>query len=668
MISNFETTLQYVLLIFFLLLSGNLFFFCISILKKFNKKLFIKLSAFTIIFNLIIIGIGLLTLYLSLEKNAPNIKNTYPDTEAKWDLYENPIMVEFNVPVEKNKLDPSINPNIKGTWVWEDFLGINSLTKKGYFYPEESLFNDQRIVIYITGISRPFKDENHEFGFVFDSPNLPYLTYTTPFNGDVEVPVNTHIELNFNKPNNGYAEFQYKIEPEVSFTTKEISPTKIAIYFNEELKRSQTYLLTAQVRAVRKNFNTNQIIEIGNFQEAASIAFTTKKEPLIKAFSPKGTGVQQDTEIIMRFEVPMETESVLQNLIIEPKIDYDASWNDTLEILRIKPKNLLPKDTPFKFTLKQGILSKSGGISTRDIVYEFRTVGPIIVKKIEPQDQSVGVKEDVAIKVIFDQPVEKESAQSKFSITPNVSGTFYWENDSTMLFKPTILSFNTTYTVRIAEGISSIYGLPNEKSFSSTFTVRSNQVVISMPQYYQPQSPPSFSCNVYAARMALAWKGFNVGIISLISEMGYNDRTDSNGNWLGNPYKEYVGTYDGSWGYGVYWGPIQKLFTNRGIQTELKEGWNLSGLAQSIEKGNPVIIWRYNGESYNQDKNWIAEDGTFVRAINGQHGAVVTGFKGTSDNPTHILLNDPWYGKIWIQASLFDYYWSRLGRVGLIIY
>ncbi|GIV45086.1 MAG: hypothetical protein KatS3mg035_2209 [Bacteroidia bacterium] len=664
--NNFESVFKIsVFFVFFLFafdLAGLVFF----IIKR-KQKNFKKILAISLGLNLLILTLIALSIFWSLEKTPPKIIYTYPDTETKWDNYDQPIVVEFNTPVQKRKLDPSINPNIQGYWVWKDFLGIPSLTKIGYFYPEQSTFNDQRIVIYITGISRPLKNENHEYGFVFDSPNLPMLTYSTPFNGDIEVPIDTDLELNFNKPNTGYAEFSYSIEPEIKFTIQETSPTQILVNFEEDLQQSQKYVFKMQVRSLKKNFKTGEILETTNFEDAARIAFYTKREPLIKSFSPTGTGALQDTDILIRFEVPMNSESVLEKLDITPTINFDYEWNERLDLLKITPTDPLPKDTSFKVTLKQGVLSKSGGISTKDITYEFKTIGPIIVKSVEPQNNSSNVNENSIIKVTFDQAVSRESAQSKFSITPNVSGSFEWENDFTMIFRPNKLNFSTTYTVKINTGIESIYGLPNTEEFSSTFTVRSNQIIIQMPQYFQPQSPPSFSCNVYAARMALAWKGYNVGIISLIAEMGYNDGYQ-NGHWLGNPYKEYVGNYDGSWGYGVYWDPIQKLFTNRGIQTELYKGWNLSGLAKAVEQGHPVIIWRYNGESANYDKNWVAQDGTYVVGINGQHGGVVTGFRGSSDNPTHIFLNDPWYGKIWIQASLFDYYWSRLGRVGLVIY
>jgi len=186
-----------------------------------------------------------------------------------------------------------------------------------------------------------------------------------------------------------------------------------------------------------------------------------------------------------------------------------------------------------------------------------------------------------------------------------------------------------------------------------------------MPLYYQPQYPVSFSCNIYAAKMALAWKGYNTDISGLISEIGSDARQDSYGRWIGNPYVNFIGNGDGSWGYGTYWTALQKVFNNRGIATEVRTKWNLNELARSIENGHPVIIWRYNGTSQDRNLEWGSPG---VYAINGQHGGVVTGFRGTIDNPTHFYLNDPWFGLIWMDRYTFDYYWSRLNRSALIIY
>jgi uncharacterized protein YvpB len=167
--------------------------------------------------------------------------------------------------------------------------------------------------------------------------------------------------------------------------------------------------------------------------------------------------------------------------------------------------------------------------------------------------------------------------------------------------------------------------------------------------------------------MVLAWKGIYADAVGLISEIGYNE-TRSGDSWTGNPYTEYIGTYNGSWGYGTYWPTIKNVLANRGVGSAEVLGWDTASLAKTVEQGHPVIVWRYNGVGGGQDISWTASDGTYVNAFNGMHGSIVTGFRGPSDNPTAIYIHDPWLGRLWLDRGTFDAYWSYSGRMALIVY
>ncbi len=600
--------------------------------------------------------------------NQPKILTSYPTTEGLWDSYSKPLTVEFNMPVSTVRLRPSINPSIKGTWVWEPYAGLKFLTRRGKFYPEETQFAGQRIVVYITGIGRiGFRSENHEFGFVFDSPKYPEFITTDPFNKTTDVKQDKDILLYLTKKNEDQVDFIYNFSPEVKFTSENISDYAIKLKLEEPLKMSQDYTLDIMRKPKRTNLDTKEVVETDNPELIHEITFTTLKEPLVKSFIPKGTGIRENALLKIKFEIPMDKTSVEEHIKINPAVEVEKIWDDS-KVLILKQLKPLQKETKYTVTLEKGITSLAGGQSSKDLNFEFETIGAIQVSKFEPTNNQVKVNEGSNIKVTFDQEVDKDSAQNHLQITGGVNGDFSWDGN-TMIFNPrTNLQFNTKYTVTLTPGIKSLYGVDSKDTFTSSFATRAFQVIISMPWYPQPQ--PSDSCNIFAAKMALAWKGYQSTTGGLIAEMGYdpNNPSGTAKGWTGDPYKVYVGRADGSWGYGVYWNPIRKLFTNRGIKTDLHQGWNIRDLAKSIEDGHPVIIWRYNGESADYDFHWTATDGQYVNAINGQHGGVVTGYTGTSDNPTSFYINDPWYGLVWINASSFDYYWSRLGRVGIVVY
>lgn len=615
-------------------------------------------------FILFAIYIGLV--FLIYSSTVPKIIRTYPEPSTNWDTYRNPIEVEFNVPVMVGELEPNINPSITGTWVWEPYLGSVELTRRGTFHPLETFFPDQRVVVYIIGVSRLLHDENHEMGVDFQSIKTPVIQNYIPENGNEKVTRDQEIVLELSNENDHAIEYRFKIEPEIDLDISDIYSSRIFIKPKNSFSQDTEYTLTVYKRAIRYGFETNSIIEYSEDEEQTeTYKFKTVKAPFIDEFSPEGTGVKEDATIEIKFSSAMDRTMVEETIKFDPEIEGAFEWSDDMN-LTFTPTSVLPKETEYKVIFPAGLKNSEGGMFEEDAEFKFTTIGGVKVTEISPSNNSVGLAEDTNVRVSFDQEVDKESAQQHFSISPAVNGTMNWDGN-TLIFDPEHnLGYSTTYEITIAPGIKSIYGLDGKDEYKSKFTIRADQIVIGgIPNYYQPQ--PSFSCNIYSTMMVLAWKGHYPSVTQLIAEIGYNTN-QSNGQWTGNPYKEFVGNSDGSWGYGVYWDPISRILANRGVRSELHQNWNLSAVAREVAAGRPVIIWRYNGESADYDRDWVASDGTYIEAINGQHGGVITGFRGSVNSPTAFYLNDSWYGPGWYSTEILDYFWSRMGRVGLVIH
>lgn len=619
---------------------------------------------YSLLINYAFVAFLIAGIYLLYIKVEPKIISSFPATEGFWEDYNEPIIINFNIPVDRYKLVTNMSPLMKGRWEYKPYLGISRLTEEVRFYPEESLFPEQRIVIYLTGISHIRMNESHEGGIVLQSANLPEVESTLPYNRTNQLEVNQEIKIMFDKPIEDTTEISFKMSPETEFEVENLTPLLYQIVPKRELQQSTNYVITVTRTPKRINLNTNEIVETDNPELIHRLEFTTVKEPFIKSISPKGSGIKADSNIRFRFETEMDPTSTESLISYTPEIIGTYSWQDKRTLL-YTPDAPLTKGTKYTISIAPGLKSSFGGTSEKTINQEFETIGAVRISEAKPANGLIKVNIASDISVTFDQEVDHASAESKFSISPNVAGSFKWEGNR-MIYDVGNLGFGIKYSVTLAEGIKSIYGIDSQSPYTFSFTTRGQEVVISMPWYAQPQSPVSFTCNIVSAQMALAWKGFNTSASSLINEIGYN--TSYNGtNWTGNPYKEFVGCSDGYCGYGVYWTALQKVFTNRGIKTEVKTGSNVIELAKSIENGHPVIIWRYNGTSTDMDIDWVASDGTYVDAIRGQHGGVVTGYKGTVENPTAFYINDPWFGLVWMDRNTFDYYWSRLNRSSLVI-
>lgn len=617
---------------------------------------------------LLVINIGFIVLFFSVFffgyiKKHPKISESNPVEESNLTNYGDQITVEFNVPVRIDKLKPSITPEIKGEWVWEPYLGIDSLTKEGYFDMKESPFPDERFVAYIAGINKITDSTEHEYGFVFYSPKTPEIESTVPANEAENIEREPKIELKFTESVRDAVDIEIITEPELEFKYHYTSDKTIELDLNEPLAQSTDYQI--QVLRYPKSVDpfTGETISQKEALEESTFSFKTVKEPGVSEFYPRGNHALSGTNIEITFDLEMERSSVEERIVIEPEIAYELEWLDDTQLI-INPVDNLPKDTDYSLKLEKGIKSLVGGTIENEIEHNFKTIGAVRVKDIRPADNSGNVEGSQWIEVKFDQEVNKDSAQSHFSLSPKAAGEFVWEGN-TMQFKPNGYELGTTYTIYISPGIESIHGLQSEEEYRSVFSTRPNAIYLNVPMYFQTRT---FSCNINTARMILGWKGKGVpGETSLIAEIGYNPNR-SGDQWTGNPYKEFVGNADGSWGYGVYSQPIQNVLSARGIASAQRSGWNTGDLLREVQQGHAVIIWRYNGVGGGQNISWTASDGTYVNAFNGMHGSVVSGFVGSPDNPSSIRINDPWLGQLWLTPSNFDWYWSYSGRMALIVY
>ncbi len=286
----------------------------------------------------------------------------------------------------------------------------------------------------------------------------------------------------------------------------------------------------------------------------------------------------------------------------------------------------------------------------------------------------------------FDRPVSRRSMEK--SITPDVPGTWVFEDPVylTHLYRKVVFypqdgfQANTTYTVKIV-GIENTIrkSKPYEVQFSfktqnAQALTASNSVaaVAPKPQTFKLPVPAylqqhTLSCEVSSLRMALAYKGISKTEEDLMAQVGVDNTPHIDGTW-GDPYEHFVGNVDGNQmrdGYGVYWGPIERVARNYG-KAEAFQGGNIEKLTKAISAGNPVIIWVYS--SSGRPTHWKTSGGKDIFAVAGEHTVVAVGFVGSASNPTQIIVNDSLVGQVYWSRSQFDHKWATFNQAGVIIY
>ncbi len=644
-----------------------------------NKVTNVIWSLRYVLIHVIFLSIGVYVLTLGLSP-SPRIQSSYPTPDANWNDYTQPITIVFNEPVDISKLKPNLSvDSLQGQWVYERYLGFLPVTRVAKFYPSNTLLPDQRIVIYMTGVARWGVNESNDHALNFYSQKEPEVMSALPENDATEVDVSTAITFKLTAANQPYDKWEFEIDPKVDFQLENPDAYTYILKPSKPLSQSQTYTVNVFRTAITYDTTTLQQISQDNRQQVHQLMFTTRKAPLVRQFSPSGTGVKENVPIQIVFDLPMQQQETQSAIQITPAIVGTYAWSDD-HTLVFTPNTPLAKETAYTVTLPAGLHSMSGGATEAASSYTFTTIGAVRVNSFLPNDGSVRASRNTQVRVNFDQDVDHNSAQSKFSISPTANGNITWDGDNLVFTPTTPFAFSTTYKISLSPGIKSIDGLDSRDEFHASFTTVPNQTVVGGFVWHHQDY--EFSCAVASAKMVLAWKGINVSEDTIISKTGQDTSpyVCSNGSctW-GNPARSFLGYGNGSGNlsgtnnypaYGVHWDPINNVFASYGLKTQLFHGGSVQQLVQAITAGHPIQIWWYNGVSSGTTVSWKDnQTGQTVTTINGMHSVVVIGFNGDPDNPSSFITMDPWFGSYaTYSASALAYQWSFFNNTGIIVF
>lgn len=169
----------------------------------------------------------------------------------------------------------------------------------------------------------------------------------------------------------------------------------------------------------------------------------------------------------------------------------------------------------------------------------------------------------------------------------------------------------------------------------------------------------SLSCELASLKMALSGVGLNIPEQELINSLSFDPTPKSSGIW-GDPYTGFVGDINGKMmrtGYGVYWNPIAKVGLGY-VRTDVLQSGSIAELIYHLHQGRPVIVWGYYGSG--EKMTWKTPQGKEIHAVDGEHARVLIGYTGSSLNPEKMILLDPIYGEVYMDALQFLENWSAL--------
>jgi DNA-binding transcriptional ArsR family regulator len=183
------------------------------------------------------------------------------------------------------------------------------------------------------------------------------------------------------------------------------------------------------------------------------------------------------TNITMMFNQPMNHNSVENAFVLSPIVKGSFKWEDNSCIFF--PSSNLDPNTTYIVKIEGTACNKSSalldgnsnGISEDspidDFIWSFSTGNSINLDKTPPNIVSINLPNNTqnvtinsSIQIVFNESMNKKASESAFSIYPEISGLFNWDNyDKIMNFIPySNLNYSTTYNITISASAKDIVG------------------------------------------------------------------------------------------------------------------------------------------------------------------------------------------------------------------
>lgn len=307
-----------------------------------------------------------------------------------------------------------------------------------------------------TGYALALKDEH----LTFETITLPRVVDayvdSAPQNDFENVPTSSAIVLVFNEEVL-WADEHLELEPSAQVSTiTEKSPgggTELWVIPKDRWETSTAYALT--IRAGLEDVFGHKGVE------GFSLDFATWPRPAPVAVAPVGSDLPADSTVRVEFERPVDRRTVEQGFRIEPSVSGDFKWKDD-RVVEWKPSGLRYSTT---YVVSVGGKAIGGDPLVRS-EWTFTTRSQPEVVEVQPIGDSL--PKSSLVRVRFDREVDRKAVEEAFRIKPDVAGSFDWENDPVMTWKPHELEYSTTYMV--SAGGRSIDGdpiVPHEWSFTT---------------------------------------------------------------------------------------------------------------------------------------------------------------------------------------------------------
>jgi uncharacterized protein YfaS (alpha-2-macroglobulin family) len=202
----------------------------------------------------------------------------------------------------------------------------------------------------------------------------------------------------------------------------------------------------------------------------------------------RGEEALVDAPLVIRFDQPMDQDSVEEAFAIEPTVKGEFEWADDRTVL-FRPADRFERQTRYDVTVGESATSAAGLAAELPYSFRFQTVGFLEVSQTLPADGAEDLDVHTTITVMFNRPVvplthsSQPAPAAPLSFNPPINGEGEWLNTSIYVFRPDgPLAAGTLYQATVAAGLQDLTGGVLVSDYVWTFTTQAPQLTWYTPR------------------------------------------------------------------------------------------------------------------------------------------------------------------------------------------
>ncbi len=164
------------------------------------------------------------------------------------------------------------------------------------------------------------------------------------------------------------------------------------------------------------------------------------------------------TSLEITFTEPVEEESAVEALSIEPTVEGAVSWSGS--VLIFTPREPLALATAYTVSVAAGVTDRAGNRTSQAApAFSFETTGPPDVVETLPADGASGVALEAPISVRFSTLMDTASVEAALRLRPIFAHEVRWSGQLLEVIPTSPLRPDVDYRIEIGEDASDVSGV-----------------------------------------------------------------------------------------------------------------------------------------------------------------------------------------------------------------